>query len=279
MAFIELKNVSHKIEDKYILKNINLAIECGEFVAILGANGSGKSTLAKHINGLILPTEGKVLVENLDTKDEKNSQTIRKNIGIVFQNPDNQIIASIVEDDVAFGPENLNIDAKEIEIRIDNSLELVDLKSKRNFSTYMLSGGQKQKVAIAGVLAMSPKAIIFDEATSMLDPNTRTEVINQIIEINKKNKITIIYITHYIEEILNADKIIILNDGEVVKTGKVSEIFSDKEVLKNLIKWRLEFPFSYLVAERLRENNIKIKDNIYDEKSLISELKNIMTTK
>ncbi|MBP3721696.1 MAG: ATP-binding cassette domain-containing protein [Selenomonadaceae bacterium] len=168
--FIEFQNVSYQISNKKILQNISFSINKGEFAAILGANGSGKSTLAKLMNALLLPTDGKVLVKNLDTSDEKNLHKIRQTFGIVFQNPDNQIVATTVEDDIAFGPENLNIDGEEIEIRINNALKLTDLTDKRNFSTNMLSGGQKQKVAIASALAMNPEAIIFDEATSMLEP-------------------------------------------------------------------------------------------------------------
>lgn len=274
MAFIEFKNVSYKNEDKMILKNINLTIERGEFVAILGANGSGKSTLAKLINGLILPTEGEILVENMDTKTEANLNKIRQKIGIVFQNPDNQIVASTVEDDVAFGPENLNIESEEIEKRINNSLKLVGLSDKRKVSPYMLSGGQKQKVAIAGALAMNTEGIIFDESTSMLDPKSRSEVLNKITELNAKNKITVIYITHFAEEILNADKIIILNSGEIKKVGRLQEIFTDKNIIKDLKNYRIELPFHYIIAEKLRENNVNISRDIYDEKSLIYELLN-----
>lgn len=268
MPFIEFKNVSYKVNDKIIINKVDFSVKKGEFIAILGANGSGKSTLAKLINGLILPTEGNILIENMDTKNEKNLDKIRKKIGIVFQNPDNQIVASTVEDDIAFGPENLNISPEEIEKRIDNSLKLVGLTDKRKISPYMLSGGQKQKVAIAGAMAMNTEAIVFDEATSMLDPNSKNEVLNKIWELNKKNNITIIYITHFIEEILNADKIIVINNGEIKETGKLQEIIG------NLKNFRIELPFANLVAEKLRENNIKIPQNIYDEKSLINKLKN-----
>lgn len=272
---ITFKNVSYILHDNsenkdiHILEKINLTINEGEFVAILGANGSSKSTLAKMMNGLIKPTSGKVFINNMDTSEEKNLQKIRSTVGIVFQNPDNQIVAATVEDDIAFGPENLNIDANEIEKRIDNVLNLMDLKDKRKVSPYMLSGGQKQKVAIASALAMNTKAIIFDEATSMLDPKSRCEVLNKIIEINKKNGVTIIYISHFTEEILNADKAVVMDNGKLIFVGTVKELFND-ESIKNL-----EPPFYYTVAQKLRENGIKILDKITDENALIFALKKL----
>lgn len=275
MAFIEFQNVSYSVENKNILKNINLKIEEGEFVAILGANGSGKSTLAKLINGLLKPSSGKIIIDNLDTNNKKNLQDIRQKVGYIFQNPDNQIIENTVEDDVAFGPENLNLDVNEIEKRINHSLNLVGLTDKRNYSPYMLSSGEKQKLVIAGVLAMNTKAIIFDEATSILDSKSKEEVINNIVKLNKENKITIIYISHSIEEILNADKIVIINNGKIEIIGNAKEIFSDSDIIKKFKNWCLELPFAYYIAKKLRDNNIAIFDDIYDEQSLIFEIKNL----
>lgn len=279
IMFIEFQNVSYQISNKKILQNISFSINKGEFAAILGANGSGKSTLAKLMNALLLPTDGKVLVKNLDTSEEKKLHKIRQTVGIVFQNPDNQIVATTVEDDIAFGPENLNIDGEEIEIRIKNALKLTELTDKRNFSTNMLSGGQKQKVAIASALAMNPEAIIFDEATSMLEPKSKKEILDKIKELNKKNGITIIYITHFIEEILDADKIIVLENGKIKKTGNPTEIFTDKNFIENIKNQHLNLPFAYNLSEKLRENGIIISNKIFDENSLITELKKICEEK
>lgn len=273
--FIEFHDVSYETYDKKILQNISFSINKGEFTAILGANGSGKSTLAKLVNALVLPTRGKVLVNDFDTSDEKNLQKIRQTVGIVFQNPDNQIVAATVEDDIAFGPENLNIDGEEIDKRINNALKLTGLTNKRNFSTDMLSGGQKQKVAIAGALAMNPEAIIFDEATSMLGPKSRRKILDKIKELNKKNGITIIYITHFVEEILDADKIIVLENGKIKITGSPNEIFADKNFTERIKNQHLDLPFAYNLSEKLKEYGIKISSKLYDETSLIKELKNL----
>lgn len=273
ILFIDFQNVSYEVSNINILKDINFSIKKGEFIAILGANGSGKSTLAKLMNGLILPTEGKVFIKNLDTSNEKNLQKIHQIIGIVFQNPDNQIVAASIEDDIAFGPENLNVASQEIEKRINNALKLTGLMDKRKFSPYMLSGGQKQKVAIAGALAMNPEAIIFDEATSMLEPESKKEIFGTIKELNKKHNITTIYITHFIEEVLDADKIMILNNGKIIKIGKPMEIFTDINFFNNVKNYHLDLPFTYNLAEKLKENQIEISNKIYDEFSLILELK------
>ena len=205
---------------------VDVNIEAGEFVAILGHNGSGKSTLAKHMNALLLPTEGTIWVEEDDTKNESALWKIRQTAGMVFQNPDNQIVASIVEEDVGFGPENMGVETRKIWERVDESLKAVGMTAYRSFSPNRLSGGQKQRVAIAGVMAMRPKCIVLDEPTAMLDPNGRKEVIRTVRELNEKENITVILITHYMEEAISADRIIVMDDGKVVMEGKPKEVFS-----------------------------------------------------
>ena len=199
-----------------VLDNINLSIDKGDFVAILGKNGCGKSTLAKHMNGIIVPNSGKVTVDGLDSSEESNAYEIRKKVGLVFQNPDNQIVASVVEEDVAFGPENLGVEPSEIRKRVDEALKIVGMDDYKKSSTYKLSGGQKQRVAIAGVLAMNSDCIVLDEPTSMLDPVGRAEVINTIIKLNKEKNTTIILITHYMEEALLASKVVIMDEGKII---------------------------------------------------------------
>ncbi len=213
-------------ENKYrvILKNINLDISEGEFIAVLGKNGSGKSTLAKHFNGILLPSEGTVSVNGIDTKDEDKLCEIRQTVGMVFQNPDNQIISAVVEEDVAFGPENLGLVRAEILKRVENALKVVGIYNLRKHSTDMLSGGQKQRVAIAGVLAMLPKCIILDEPTSMLDPQGRKEVINTLVKLNKDNGTTIILITHNTDELIHADRVIAIESGSIFKDTTLKEI-------------------------------------------------------
>ncbi|HHV95108.1 MAG TPA: energy-coupling factor transporter ATPase [Clostridiaceae bacterium] len=237
---IEIINVSHTYKSADIentieaLSNVNVAIKEGSFVVILGRNGSGKSTLAKLINALILPTEGKVIVNGMDTRDSKYTWEIRRTVGMVFQNPDNQIIGTTVEEDVAFGPENLGIPPAEIVKRVRNSLEMVGLSEFGNSAPHLLSGGQKQRVAIAGILAMKPKCIVLDEATSMLDPIGRREVMNILQKLNKEEGITIIHITHNMDEAFVADRVIVINDGMIVADGTPKEIFSDVDKIKDL---------------------------------------------
>jgi len=274
LAFIEFHDVSYATGGVSILSDINFTVEKGDFVAVLGSNGSGKSTLAKLMNGLLLPSSGEVTVMGLNTKNAETGKEIRKKIGIVFQNPDNQIVAAMVEDDVAFGPENLNVDSEEIERRIISSLETVGLLDKRKAPSYTLSGGQKQKVAIAGALAMNTVALILDEATTMLDPESRKEVFRTILDLNKKNGITIIYITHFTEEILEADKAIVLDNGKIVAISNPKELFAQNCKLNNL---NLKYPFAYRVAEMLRKRGVSLSVGIYTEERLLQELKGIFS--
>lgn len=223
-----------KEEDKYALKNINLHINEGEFVVIIGHNGSGKSTLSKLFNGIFYPTSGKILIDGLDTSDEELIWEIRKRAGMVFQNPDNQLVATIVEEDVAFGPENLGLPPEMIRQRVDEALESVKMSEFKRKPPHHLSGGQKQRVAIAGILAMKPKCIIFDEPTAMLDPSGRKEVIQTIQNLNKVDKMTVVHVTHYMDEAVNADRIIVMDGGQVVLEGTPKEVFSQVETLQNL---------------------------------------------
>ena len=251
------------------VKQVNIDIKEGEFVAVLGHNGSGKSTLAKHINALLLPTEGTVWIDGKDTKDESALWQIRQTVGMVFQNPDNQIIASVVEEDVGFGPENIGVPTEEIWKRVDECLGAVDMKAYRKQSPNKLSGGQKQRVAIAGVMAMEPRCIVLDEPTAMLDPNGRHEVIRTIRELNKKKGITIILITHYMEEVIHADRIYVMDDGEVAMEGTPEEIFSQVEKLKEL---RLDVPQVTELAHELRQKGVPLPPCILDLDTLVKEL-------
>lgn len=270
---ISVENVSFDYVDvdgnsKSALKNISLEIHDGEFFAILGTNGSGKSTLAKLFNALLIPTSGRILVDGIDTSQESELWKIRQRVGMVFQNPDNQIIAAIVEDDVAFGCENLGIEPAEIRRQVDESLESVKMLEFKNFAPHKLSGGQKQRVAIAGVLAMKTRAIVFDEPTAMLDPIGRSEVLETIRNLNSQG-ITVILITHFMEEAVTADRILILNRGEIARIGTPREIFSDATSIRN---FGLELPFAVEIANRLRKK-IKIPRNILTESELVEALK------
>ena len=227
------RDEEEKIEEvKRAIDGVDLDIEKGSFVAVLGHNGSGKSTFAKHINGLLLPTDGTVWVGEMDTKDEEHIWDVRKTAGMVFQNPDNQIIGNIVEEDVGFGPENIGVETKEIWKRVDESLKAVGMTAYRKQSPNKLSGGQKQRVAIAGVMAMRPQCIILDEPTAMLDPTGRKDVIRTVHELNKKEGITVLLITHYMEEAIDADRVIVMDDGKVIMDGVPKEIFSRVKELK-----------------------------------------------
>ena len=233
---IEIKNLNFKYEEEQplVLKDINLKIEEGEFVAILGHNGSGKSTLAKLINGIYTPTSGDIIIDGRNTKDEEGIWDIRRNAGMVFQNPDNQIVATIVEEDVAFGPENLGIESSEIRRRVDECLKIVDMEKYKRHAPHLLSGGQKQRVAIAGILAMSPKYIIMDEPTAMLDPQGRSEVIDTVLKLNREEKKTIVLITHFMNEAVLADRVVVMNDGEVFFDDEPSEVFSKVDKMREL---------------------------------------------
>ena len=230
----ELDDEGNTVEKEFALNGLNLSVDEGEFVAVLGHNGSGKSTMAKHINALLLPTEGDVYVNDLNTKNEENTYEIRQFAGMVFQNPDNQIIGAVVEEDVGFGPENIGVDTEEIWKRVDAALEMVNMTAYRHKSPNNLSGGQKQRVAIAGTLAMKPKCIVLDEPTAMLDPMGRKEVINTLLKLNKQDKVTIILITHHMDEAIEADRVVVLNDGKKYMEGTPREIFSDVEKIKNI---------------------------------------------
>ena len=260
-------------EVRRALDHLDIAIEKGSFVAILGHNGSGKSTLAKLINGIYTPTEGTLLVEGIDTRNEEQIWEVRRTAGMVFQNPDNQIIANVVEEDVGFGPENMGIPTEEILVRVDKALEAVGMTAFREASPNRLSGGQKQRVAIAGVLAMKPDCIVLDEPTAMLDPNGRKEVIKTIHELNKKENITILLITHYMEEAVDADRIIVMNDGQMAMDGTPAEIFSRIEELKAL---ELDVPQVTELAWKLKQKGAALPDGILHKEELVEALYALM---
>ena len=251
------------------IDGVDLDVKAGQFIAVLGHNGSGKSTLAKHLNALLFPTEGTVWVDGLDTKDEKNLWEIRREAGMVFQNPDNQIIAQVVEEDVGFGPENIGVPTDEIWQRVEESLKAVGMWEHRKKSPNRLSGGQKQRVSIAGVIAMEPKCIILDEPTAMLDPNGRREVISAAMKLNRTKGITVILITHYMEEAINADRIIVMDRGKVAMQGTPREIFSQVERMKEL---QLDVPQVTLLAHELRGMGLKIPDSILTKEELAAAL-------
>ena len=254
------------------LDHVNLDVKAGQFIAILGHNGSGKSTLAKHINALLTPTEGVIWVDGMDVLDEDNTIPIRKTAGMVFQNPDNQIIASVVEEDVGFGPENIGVPTEEIWTRVNQSLEAVDMVKYRKHSPNKLSGGQKQRVAIAGVVAMEPKCIVFDEPTAMLDPNGRKEVIATAHDLNKKKGVTIILITHYMEEVVDADYVYVMEKGKIVMDGTPRDIFSRVDELK---EHRLDVPQATLVADELRSAGVPIPQGILTRKELVDAIMSV----
>ena len=251
---------------------VNLDIKAGEFVAILGHNGSGKSTLAKHLNALLYPTEGTVFVDGKDVKESQNIWDVRQTAGMVFQNPDNQIIGQVVEEDVGFGPENLGVPTKEIWERVEESLKAVGMYEYRKHSPNKLSGGQKQRVSIAGVIAMHPKCIIFDEPTAMLDPNGRKEVIRAARALNQVEGITIILITHYMEEVIFADKVFVMDEGKVVMQGDPRTVFSQVERLREL---RLDVPQVTELAYELKKSGLPLSDGILTMDELVAELKQL----
>ena len=256
-------------EVKRAINDVDVDIKKGDFVAVLGHNGSGKSTFAKHINGILMPSEGTVWVSGMDTRDEEHIWDVRKAAGMVFQNPDNQIIGNVVEEDVGFGPENMGIPTEEIWRRVDESLEAVGMTAYRLQSPNKLSGGQKQRVAIAGVMAMRPQCIILDEPTAMLDPNGRKEVIRTLRELNRVEKITVLLITHYMEEAVHADRIIVMDDGRIVMDGKPREIFSRVKELKS---HGLDVPQATELAWELREAGMPLGDGILGRRELVEQL-------
>ena len=249
--------------------HLDIEIEPGSFVAILGHNGSGKSTLAKTLNGILLPTEGTVLISGIDTADDDRIWDVRKTVGMVFQNPDNQIIANVVEEDVGFGPENIGVPTEEIWRRVERSLAAVGMTAYRLKSPNRLSGGQKQRVAIAGVMAMKPECIVLDEPTAMLDPVGRRDVVRTVTELNKKEHITVLLITHYMEEVVGADRVIVMDHGKIVMDGTPREVFSGVETLK---KYRLDVPQVTELAWELKKAGVPLKDGILSIEELMDQL-------
>lgn len=246
-------------EEKFALNGVDLDVNDGEFLVVLGHNGSGKSTIAKHMNALLLPSGGKIYINGMDTLDENNIWDIRSTAGMVFQNPDNQLVATIVEEDVAFGPENMGIEPTEIRKRVDESLKRVGMYEYRKHAPHLLSGGQKQRVAIAGILAMRPKCIVLDEPTAMLDPSGRKEVIDTIKELNREYGITIILITHYMEEAVEADRIVVMDNGNIVVQGTPKEVFREVPKMKEI---GLDVPQVTELAYELNKSGIKISQQI-----------------
>ncbi|PWX11011.1 energy-coupling factor transporter ATPase [Clostridium perfringens] len=255
--------------EKVAINHVSMEVKKGEFLVILGHNGSGKSTMAKHMNALLLPSGGKMYIDGLDTSDIENLWEVRRRAGMVFQNPDNQLVATIVEEDVAFGPENLGIDPKEIRERVDDSLKAVGMYEYRKHAPHLLSGGQKQRIAIAGILAMRPKCIVLDEPTAMLDPSGRNEVMKTIKEVNKKFGITIILITHYMDEAAQADRIIVMDKGEKVMEGVPREIFSQVEKIKSI---GLDVPQVTELAYELQKEGVDISTEILNIDEMVNAL-------
>ena len=275
---IKIENLVHKYtiwkdentkSEKTVLDGISLDIPSGQFVAILGPNGSGKSTLAKHLNVLLLPNEGTVWIDGKDTHAKERLWEIRSQVGMVFQNPDNQIIGTVVEEDVGFGPENMGVPTEDIWKRVNESLEKTGMTAYRHHSPNKLSGGQKQRVAIAGVMAMRPKCIVLDEPTAMLDPNGRKEVLAAVHQLNKQENVTVVLITHYMEEVIDADHVIVMDGGHVVMEGTPREIFSQVETLK---KYRLDVPQVTLLAHELKQSGVDIPDGILTTEELVNAL-------
>ncbi len=252
------------------VSHVDLEVQPGDFIAILGHNGSGKSTLAKHFNSILVPSEGTVWIEEMDSSEEKNLWDIRQKVGMVFQNPDNQIIGQVVEEDVGFGPENMGVPTKEIWERVEESLKTVGMYEFRKYSPNKLSGGQKQRVSIAGVIAMHPQCIVLDEPTAMLDPRGRREVIRAVRALNDVEKMTAILITHYMEEIIHADKVFVMDAGKVVMSGTPREVFSQVEKLKEL---RLEVPVVTELAYELKKAGLPMPDGILDSREFVEAYK------
>ena len=252
--------------------NVNIDIKAGDFVAVLGHNGSGKSTFAKHLNALVMPTEGTVYVDGMDTKDSGNTLSIRQTAGMVFQNPDNQIVGTLVDEEVGFGPENIGVPTEEIWERVEKSLKAVGMYQFRSASPNKLSGGQKQRAAIAGIVAMKPKGIVLDEPTAMLDPLGRKEVLNVLHELNRKENVTIILITHYMEEVIDADYVYVMDGGKLVMDGTPRQIFTQVEMLKSM---RLDVPQVTELAYELKKAGLPIKDGIIRNEELVEELKRL----
>jgi len=269
-VMIKIDNLWHKYrrggEEIKALKGVNLSIEPGQFVVVLGHNGSGKSTLAKHLNGLLLPTSGKVYIDGLDTEDEELIWEIRQKAGMVFQNPDNQLVATVVEEDIAFGPENLGLPPETIRSRVDEALKAVGMEEFRYFAPHLLSGGQKQRVAIAGIVAMRPSILVLDEPTAMLDPQGRAEVMSTITKLNKEETLTVVHITHFMEEAINADRIIVMEQGNIVMEGSPQEVFLKIDQLRKL---RLDAPQMVQLANLLRKEGFPIPNEIMSVEEML----------
>ena len=278
MSFISIQNVCFSYEEENTaapkaIDGVSLDIEQGEFVAVIGHNGCGKSTLAKHINAMLLPDSGKVLVDGDDTSNEEKTFDIREKVGLVLQNPDNQLVASIVEEDVAFGPENLGIEPEEIRRRVDEALKAVGMYEYREHAPYKLSGGQKQRVAIAGILAIRPQCIVLDEPTAMLDPSGREEVISTLLRLNREQGITIVLITHFMDEAVLAGRVVVMDGGKILTQGTPEEVFSQVELLK---KHRLDVPQSAELVHRLRGCGLKINEIPLTLESCVAVLEEAM---
>lgn len=261
--------VGEENEQKTAIDGVNLQVSKGEFLVVLGHNGSGKSTIAKHMNALLVPSEGTVLVKGLNTSDSNNLWEIRAAAGMVFQNPDNQLVATIVEEDVAFGPENLGVPPEEIRKRVDEALEKVDMIEYRRHAPHLLSGGQKQRIAIAGILAMKPDCIIFDEPTAMLDPSGRREVIRNIKSVNKEHGITVVLITHYMDEAAEADRIVVMDKGKVIIEGTPREVFSEVEQIKNI---GLDVPQVTELCYELQKEGVNIDTKILNVNEMVNAI-------
>lgn len=279
-SIIEFNNVTFRYESDEegvtlppAVSDFSLKIYEGEFVAVLGHNGSGKSTLAKLANGLLLPESGTVTISGMDTKDEENDIEIKQTVGVVFQNPDNQIVATIVEEDVAFGPENLGIEPSEIRRRVDDSLKIVGMYKYRRHEPHKLSGGQKQRVAIAGIIAMEPRCIILDEPTAMLDPVGRRDVMKAIKRLNKELNITVVYITHYMEEACEADRIVVMDDARLLMDGTPREVFSNTEKIRSI---GLDVPQTCSLAQLLRKDGIRLKNDLLSIDELVENIDDIL---
>lgn len=272
-SFIDVKNLIYEYKNidsvRRAVNNLNIQIQKGQFIVVLGHNGSGKSTFAKHLNAIFSPTSGTVLIDGLDSKDDDKVFEIRQKCGMVFQNPDNQIVATVVEDDVAFGPENMGIPSQEIRKRVDDALTVVRMSEFATKAPHLLSGGQKQKVAIAGIIAMKPDCIILDESTSMLDPRGRKEVMSTVKKLNKEENITLIHITHFMEEAVDADYIYVMEEGEIVLEGTPKEVFVNIEQLQNL---GLDVPPMTLLSSELRKHDIQISQDILTVEEMIDSL-------
>ncbi len=270
---IEVKNVTFEYSDgdrkKTVIENFDISFERGSFTVILGHNGSGKSTLAKLLNGLYKPDKGDVFVDGINTRDEENEMEIRRKVGMVFQNPDNQLVASIVEEDVAFGPENLGLAPEEIRARVDNALKTVGMYEFRESTPHRLSGGQKQRIAIAGIIAMEPRCIVLDEPTAMLDPKGRAEIISTIERLNKEKGITVILITHFMEEAENADRVVVMNKGSIIADATPEIIFNDISMLKSV---GLDVPQTTELLYRLKQNGMNINTDVISIEETADEI-------